>query len=75
MGLDLPRSWIVGDQVHDLAAGRAAGLAGGTLLSASQHDSQEALALAGTQFSVDVALNLADAVSKLLEQGLLETKQ
>ena len=75
MGLDLPRSWIVGDQVHDLAAGRAACLAGGTLLSASQHDSQEASALAGTRFSVDVASNLADAVSKLLEQGVLETKQ
>jgi D-glycero-D-manno-heptose 1,7-bisphosphate phosphatase len=29
MGLDLGRSWIVGDRARDLEAGRAAGLAGG----------------------------------------------
>ena len=34
MQLDLPRSWIVGDRAHDLAAGAAARLAGGTLLAA-----------------------------------------
>jgi D-glycero-D-manno-heptose 1,7-bisphosphate phosphatase len=32
MGLELSRSWIVGDARSDLDAGRAAGLAGGTLL-------------------------------------------
>jgi D-glycero-D-manno-heptose 1,7-bisphosphate phosphatase len=68
MGLDLARSWIVGDQVHDLAAGRAAGLAGGIVLTADDLDRQRALALAGTQFTVEVALNLADAVTGLLEQ-------
>ncbi len=31
--LDLSRSWIVGDRASDLAAGRAAGLAGGILLA------------------------------------------
>ncbi len=31
--LDLARSWIVGDRASDLAAGRAAGLAGGILLA------------------------------------------
>jgi D-glycero-D-manno-heptose 1,7-bisphosphate phosphatase len=74
MGLDLARSWIVGDQVHDLAAGRAAGVAGGTLLTAGSLDSQQASALAGAQFDVEVASNLADAVTKLLEQGQLGTR-
>ena len=74
MGLDLARSWIVGDQVHDLAAGRAAGVAGGTLLTAGSLDSQQASALAGAQFDVEVASNLADAVPKLLEQGQLGTR-
>jgi D-glycero-D-manno-heptose 1,7-bisphosphate phosphatase len=75
MGLDLTRSWIVGDRVHDLAAGRTAGLAGGTLLNSGSLDRQQALALASPQFAVDVASNLADAVSKLLEQGQLGTAQ
>jgi D-glycero-D-manno-heptose 1,7-bisphosphate phosphatase len=73
MSLDLARSWIVGDQVHDLAAGRAAGVAGGTLLIADSVDRQQALALAGVQFTVDLAASLADAVTKLLEQGQLGT--
>src|ERR1700728_1433750 len=74
MGLDLARSWIVGDRVHDLAAGRAAGTAGGTLLTAGSLDRKQALALAGAQFGVDVASNLADAVTKLLKQGQLGTR-
>jgi D-glycero-D-manno-heptose 1,7-bisphosphate phosphatase len=74
MGLDLARSWIVGDQVHDLAAGRAAGVAGGILLTEDSFDRQQALALAGAQFAVDAASNLADAVTKLLEQRQLGTR-
>ena len=74
MGLDLARSWIVGDRMHDLAAGRAAGMAGGTLLTAGSLDGQQALALAGAQFAVDLASNLADAVTKLLKQGQLGTR-
>jgi D-glycero-D-manno-heptose 1,7-bisphosphate phosphatase len=74
MGLDLAHSWIVGDQVHDLAAGRAAGTAGGTLLKAGSLDGQQVLALAGAQFAVDVASNLADAVTKLLEQRQFGTR-
>jgi D-glycero-D-manno-heptose 1,7-bisphosphate phosphatase len=75
MGLDLARSWIVGDQVHDLAAGRAAGVAGGTLLTVGSLGRQQAFALAGVQFTVDLASNLADAVTKLLKQGQLGTMQ
>ena len=75
MDLDPLRSWIVGDRVHDLAAGRAAGIAGGTLLTAGNLKRQQASAFAGAQFAVDVASNLADAVTKLLEQGQLGTTQ
>jgi len=75
MGLDLPRSWIVGDQVHDLAAGCAAGLAGGTLLTVSTLHRKEASALEGSQFVVRISLNLNGAVSKLLEQGQFGSKQ
>src|SRR6202451_3939908 len=35
MDVDLSRSWIIGDSVSDITAGAAAGLAGGTLLMAS----------------------------------------
>ena len=46
MQLDLSRSWIVGDRAHDLAAGAAAGLAGGTLLAADAQERQAAGKLA-----------------------------
>jgi D-glycero-D-manno-heptose 1,7-bisphosphate phosphatase len=73
MNLDFSRSWIVGDQVHDLTTGCAAGLAGGTLLTASDSERQKALVLAGPRFSVETASNLADAVAELIKQGRLGT--
>jgi D-glycero-D-manno-heptose 1,7-bisphosphate phosphatase len=70
MDLDLPRSWIVGDTVHDLAAGMAAGLAGGTLLAAV--DRPEGTQLAATdRFVVETAPSLAAAVAALIERGRL----
>ena len=69
MNLDLSRSWIIGDQVHDLATGLAAGLAGGTLLAAADPERRKAAALAGARFTVATASNLAAAVSGLIEQG------
>ena len=33
LGLDLPRSWIVGDSARDMKAGHAAGLAGGVMVA------------------------------------------
>jgi histidinol phosphatase-like enzyme len=71
MNLDIAHSWIVGDQVHDLAAGSAAGLAGGTLLTASAQRQAAANALASATFKVEVAANLAEAVVRLLEGRLL----
>lgn len=69
MGLDLSRSWIIGDSVSDIAAGAAAGLAGGTLLAALDGRLQEAQLLANERFVVESAPNLAVAVAALIAQG------
>jgi D-glycero-D-manno-heptose 1,7-bisphosphate phosphatase len=66
MQLDLTRSWIVGDRAHDLAAGAAAGLAGGTLLAGDDVERQAASRLAGARFVVETAPNLADTVAALI---------
>jgi D-glycero-D-manno-heptose 1,7-bisphosphate phosphatase len=71
MNLDLSRSWIIGDQVHDLATGRAAGLAGGTLVAANDPERQKARSLAQDRFSVETASNLGDAVATLIKQRRL----
>jgi D-glycero-D-manno-heptose 1,7-bisphosphate phosphatase len=69
MKLDLSRSWIVGDRAHDLAAGAAAGLRGGTLLAADDRERAAASELAGAQFIVQTAPNLAAAVEALIGRG------
>ena len=71
MNLDLARSWIVGDKMRDLAAGAAAGLAGGTLVTADERERQDAGRLAGARFAVELAVNPADALAKLIESGRL----
>jgi D-glycero-D-manno-heptose 1,7-bisphosphate phosphatase len=65
MKLDLPSSWIVGDRGSDLAAGRAAQLAGGILLSRGEDDReiQAAKALKADDFAVELSPSLADAVA------------
>jgi histidinol phosphatase-like enzyme len=67
MQLDLSRSWIVGDRAHDLAAGAAARLAGGTLLAADAQERQAAAELASDRFIVETAPDLAGAVAALFE--------
>jgi D-glycero-D-manno-heptose 1,7-bisphosphate phosphatase len=69
MNLDLSRSWIVGDRGGDLAAGAAAGLAGGTLLPRDPGERGEASALASPRFAVRFAASLTEAVATLLESG------
>jgi D-glycero-D-manno-heptose 1,7-bisphosphate phosphatase len=71
MDLDLARSWMIGDKAHDIAAGHAAALAGGTLLTADERERQAALALASPRFIVETAPDLADAVAKLIARGRL----
>ena len=71
MNLDLSRSWIVGDKAEDLAAGAAAGLAGGTLLAADDGARPHLSGLEGTGFTVTTAASLADAVAVLIETGRL----
>jgi D-glycero-D-manno-heptose 1,7-bisphosphate phosphatase len=76
MKLDLAQSWIAGDRASDLAAGRAAGLAGGILISPRAEDAERAAAmrLRSAEFAVDVAPSLADAVALLLSRaGLTHT--
>ena len=51
LNLDLARSWIVGDQVSDMLAGRNAGCRGGVLVR-SGHDVTAALALLGADWPV-----------------------
>lgn len=71
MGLDLSRSWIIGDNVSDITAGAAAGLAGGTLLAPSDALLREARLLANDRFVVEGAPDLAAAVGRLIEAGRL----
>lgn len=71
MGLDLARSWIVGDQVSDVAAGAAGGLAGGTLLAPDARSGREAALLGREGFIVRTAASLSDATAFLLESGPL----
>jgi D-glycero-D-manno-heptose 1,7-bisphosphate phosphatase len=71
MDIDLSHSWIIGDSVSDVAAGAAAGLAGGTLLATSGGLQHEAQRLANDRFAVESAPNLAAAVGRLIEAGRL----
>jgi D-glycero-D-manno-heptose 1,7-bisphosphate phosphatase len=71
MNLNLSRSWIVGDRAHDLAAGAAAGLAGGTLVGPDDGERRHASQLANPQFIVETAANAAAALALLIDSGRL----
>ncbi|MGA3311326.1 MAG: HAD family hydrolase [Xanthobacteraceae bacterium] len=64
MRLDVANSWIIGDRVSDLVAGRAAGLRGGVLVTTGhgRNERADALASAGELFIVKISPTLADAV-------------
>jgi D-glycero-D-manno-heptose 1,7-bisphosphate phosphatase len=73
MKLDLSRSWIVGDKASDLEAGRAAGLAGGILISSSDAAERDAArALGGERFIVETSNGIADAVARLIDARRLQ---
>ena len=70
MGVDLAKSWIVGDRALDLLAGKNAGLVGGVHVrtghGCNDGEHEAALNVATTTFSVSTAINLGDA------RGLIE---
>jgi D-glycero-D-manno-heptose 1,7-bisphosphate phosphatase len=69
MNINMASSWIVGDRAHDLAAGQAGWLPGGTLLNADPKERQAAFQLDEGGFIVETASNLADAVNVLIDRG------
>jgi D-glycero-D-manno-heptose 1,7-bisphosphate phosphatase len=69
MNINMARSWIVGDRAHDLAAGQAGWLPGGTLLNADTKERQAAFQLDEGGFIVETASNLAEAVSVLIDRA------
>ncbi len=71
LGLDLNRSWIVGDSKSDMAAGRAAGLAGGVhvLTGHGKRDRQAVLALADTGFEIIPKPGIGSAFDILARLG------
>jgi len=71
MNLDLAHSWIVGDKPSDLAAGAAAGLAGGTLVTTDERERRQVSKFEDSRFTVDIAARPADALLKLVESGRL----
>ena len=64
MKLDLANSWIVGDRSSDLAAGWAAKLGGGVLVTTGNgtRERTDALALASERYIVKLSATLEDAV-------------
>ena len=67
LNINLVRSWIVGDRAHDLAAGQAGWLPGGTLLSSDPTERRAAFALDDGGFAVKTAKDLAEAVDVLID--------
>lgn len=66
--IDLARSWIAGDSLRDVEAGRRAGLARGWLLAAADDAAAAARALSGPGFEVVAGASLerlADALAAL----------
>jgi histidinol-phosphate phosphatase family protein len=64
LGLDLARSWMVGDMVSDVLAGRAAGCRGAILVTCGQGRAEE---LAAAAPDVAVLPDLAAAAAAILE--------
>jgi len=71
MRLDLAHSFVIGNRASDIAAGRAAQLAGGILIVPSADDAEAAAAIAlkTEQFAVELAGSLEEAVARLLSRA------
>jgi D-glycero-D-manno-heptose 1,7-bisphosphate phosphatase len=77
MTLDLPRSWIAGDRASDIAAGKAAGLAGGILILSPRLPGERdaAIAFRSKDFIVEVVSSLIEAVALLLGRAAFNGTQ
>ncbi len=64
LNLDVSQSWIIGDQLGDMLAGRNAGCKGGVLVRAG-HDLAPALAVLGADWPV--AADLLAAIKRVLQ--------
>lgn len=72
LNIDMSRSWMVGDRVTDIAAGREAGLAGGIFVAGKEGErAADAQALAGPGFTVEICRDIAAAEAALEKCGLL----
>jgi D-glycero-D-manno-heptose 1,7-bisphosphate phosphatase len=67
LDIDLPSSWIIGDRTDDIGAGANAGLAGGIHVLTGHGASHRGRvgALAGVDYRVDTADNIAVAADRL----------
>jgi D-glycero-D-manno-heptose 1,7-bisphosphate phosphatase len=65
LGLDLARSWMVGDMISDVLAGRAAGCLGSIFLTCGQGNADDVAELE----SVHIAADLAEAARRILADG------
>ncbi len=69
LGIDVGRSWIVGDRASDLESGWRAGLAGGVHVltghGSDDNERQKALALATRSFTVLLARDMTEAAGLL----------
>ncbi len=70
LGIDLAKSWVVGDRARDLEAGRAAGCAGGlhVLTGYGAGEREDAIGLETRDFDVRLGETVADARSLPLLQ-------
>lgn len=69
LGLDMGRSWIIGDRASDLEAGKRAGLAGGLQVLTGhgrrEGETEACLALDGHGYQVLTAPTLTEAMKKI----------
>ncbi len=71
LGIDLAKSWVVGDRARDLEAGRAADCAGGlhVLTGYGAGEREDAIGLETRDFDVRLGETIADARTLPLLQG------
>jgi D-glycero-D-manno-heptose 1,7-bisphosphate phosphatase len=72
--IDSTRSWLVGDRGRDVAAARAAGLAGALIMTSVTAEQGEAACEAAGSFAVQPVATLAEAARFLAQRRLIEVQ-